>query len=149
MEWTSLEISAVDDLSIVERNKRLVKRRLSALVSWQQLHVFRILLDAMKNSTKPGEAGKEQQLLRNARRESLLIMIVWAAALVWSIVISSILGYGRDAAAVPLVLGMPDWVFWSIVLPWGLCLAFTVWFCFGYMADDDLGRDPEETAANH
>jgi len=29
-------------------------------------------------------------------------------------------------------------------LPWGLCLVFSVWFCFGFMADDDLGKDPEE-----
>jgi hypothetical protein len=45
---------------------------------------------------------------------------------------------------VQLLLGMPTWVFWSVVLPWAICLGFSVWFCFGYMADDDLGRDLEE-----
>jgi hypothetical protein len=39
---------------------------------------------------------------------------------------------------------MPDWVFWSVVLPWGLCFLLSIWFCFWYMADDDLGQDVEE-----
>jgi hypothetical protein len=43
---------------------------------------------------------------------------------------------------------MPAWVFWGVVLPWGVCLLFSVWFCFGYIADDDLGRDPEPGAGH-
>ena len=89
-------------------------------------------------------AGKEQQLLRHARREGLVIMVVWAAALVWSVASAYVLGHHRDAETVTLIFGIPDWVFWSVVLPWGLCLAFSVWFCFAFMADDDLGQDPEE-----
>ena len=42
-----------------------------------------------------------------------------------------------------LILGMPDWVFWSVALPWAVCFVLSTWFCFGYMADDDLGRDQE------
>jgi Protein of unknown function (DUF997) len=94
--------------------------------------------------TPPENTGKEQQLLRHARREGLVIMVVWAAALVWSVTSAYVLGYHRDADTLTLILGIPDWVFWSVVLPWGLCLAFSVWFCFGFMADDDLGQDPEE-----
>jgi hypothetical protein len=89
-------------------------------------------------------AGKEQQLLRHARREGLLIMAVWAAALVWSVGSGYVLGYHRQPQEIGLILGIPDWVFWSVVLPWGICLAFSVWFCFVYMADDDLGHDTEE-----
>ena len=89
-------------------------------------------------------AGKEQQLLRHARREGLLIMIVWAAALVWSVGSGYVLGYGRPPTQIRLIPGIPDWVLWSVVLPWGVCLAFSVWFCFRYMADDDLGQDPDE-----
>ena len=87
---------------------------------------------------------KEQELLRHARREGLLIMAVWALALVWSVGSGYVLGYGRDPQQIRLFLGIPDWVFWSVVLPWGICLAFSVWFCFVFMADDDLGHDPEE-----
>jgi hypothetical protein len=88
--------------------------------------------------------GKEQRLLRNARREGLLIMAVWALCLVWSVGSGYLLGYHRNPDDIRLILGMPDWVFWSVVLPWGLCLLFSAWFCFFYMADDDLGRDPDE-----
>jgi hypothetical protein len=89
-------------------------------------------------------AGREQKLLRHARREGLLIMAVWAAALIWSVGSGYVLGYTRRPQNIGLILGMPDWVFWSVVLPWGTCLGFSAWFCFAYMADDDLGHDPEE-----
>ena len=87
---------------------------------------------------------KEQQLLRHARREGLLIMVVWGACLIWSTVVGYFWGYGRPAEEMTLILGIPDWILWSVVLPWGLCLAFSIWFCFGYMADDDLGQDQPE-----
>jgi hypothetical protein len=104
-------------------------------------------------SQEPDEpTTREQELLRHARREGLLIMAVWAAALVWSVGSGYFLGYTRqppDVALsqpqhVALILGIPVWVFWSVVLPWGACLIFSAWFCFAYMADDDLGHDPEE-----
>jgi hypothetical protein len=101
----------------------------------------------MKDANLPAKSGKEQTLLRHARREGLIIMAVWAIALVWSVGAGYILGYGRDPTAVAeikLVLGMPAWVFWSVALPWAVCLLFSLWFCFIYMTDDDLGQDPIE-----
>ncbi len=97
----------------------------------------------------PAPPGKEQQLLRHARRESLVVMIVWAIALAWSVGCGYVMGYQRSADEMTLILGMPDWVFWSVVFPWGLALLFTVWFCFFFMADDDLGHDPEEKESGH
>jgi len=88
--------------------------------------------------------GKEQRLLRNARREALLIMSLWAAVLIWSVSSGYVFGYHQPASAVPLILGMPAWVVWSVVAPWIVCLLFSVWFCFVFMADDDLGQDQEE-----
>ena len=85
--------------------------------------------------------GKEQRLLRNARREGLVIMTAWAVALFWSVGVSYLFGYGRDPRGIGLVLGMPDWVFWAVALPWGVCLAFSSWFCFWYVADDALGKE--------
>jgi len=93
----------------------------------------------------PETPGKEQQLLRHARREGLLIMVVWAATLVWSVGSGYVLGYHRQAEQIRLILGIPAWVFWSVMLPWAACLLFSVWFCYAYMADDDLGHDPEES----
>ncbi len=86
-------------------------------------------------------SAREQQLLKHARREGLLIMAIWAICLVWSSLSGYFLGYNTQAANVSLILGMPSWIFWSVVLPWSLCLIFSVWFCFSFMADDDLGQD--------
>jgi hypothetical protein len=86
---------------------------------------------------------KEQQLLRHARREGLLIMAVWAAALLWFVGAGYLLGY-QPEREIQLIFGMPDWIVWSVVAPWVVALAFSVWFCFAYMADDDLGQDPGE-----
>lgn len=85
--------------------------------------------------------SREQRLLRHCRREGLLILAVWAVALVWSVVGGILGGYHRDPDDIALILGMPDWVFWSVAAPWAACLAFSALFCFGYMADDDLGAD--------
>ena len=100
--------------------------------------------------------GNEQRLLKNARREGLLILAAWAIALAWSVIVGYLFGYydpqtglnavGRKIADMTFVLGMPDWVFWGVVFPWVLCFGFSTWFCFGYMADDDLGQDPAEGA---
>ncbi|HEV3204689.1 MAG TPA: hypothetical protein VGY77_09905 [Gemmataceae bacterium] len=98
-------------------------------------------MDCHSNSS-----GKEQRLLQNARREGLVIMAVWAAALMWSCLGSYFFGYAknREIADIHVILGMPDWVFWFVTFPWGLCLLFSIWFCFRFMADDDLGQDQEE-----
>ena len=96
----------------------------------------------------PARPGKEQQLLRHARRESLLVMAVWAVALAWSTVCGYVMGYDPHRE-VSLILGMPDWVFWAVVLPWGIVLVFSAWFCFFFMADDDLGQDPDEKGGGH
>src|SRR5262249_18582582 len=100
-------------------------------------------------SKPPRDSGKEQQLLRHARRESYLLLAVWLVALVWSVTAGYLMGYDREPATISLILGMPGWVVWSVVFPWGLCLAFSVWFCFGIMADDDLGQDPEDEEAGN
>src|SRR5204863_351947 len=44
-------------------------------------------------TSPPPPAGKEQQLLRHARREGKLIMTVWALALAWSVGSAYLLGF--------------------------------------------------------
>ena len=102
--------------------------------------MFLFLADESGNAVTQAKR-KEQRLLRNARREGLLVLAVWAVALVWTSLAAYLLGYDRDPSQMGLILGMPDWVFWSVVLPWVICLAFSAWFCFRFMSDDDLGQD--------
>lgn len=59
----------------------------------------------------------------------------------------------RTGLAVPrspddlgIVLGMPDWIFWGVFVPWILCAVFTMLYASWGMSDDDLG--PEAEGAN-
>jgi hypothetical protein len=97
----------------------------------------------MPDTKTPPE--KEQRLLLHARREAFLIMGVWLLALLGSMAVGYFGGYQRSAAEMGLIFGMPDWVFWSVVFPWSLCFGFSIWFCFAFMADDDLGQDADDS----
>jgi hypothetical protein len=89
---------------------------------------------------------KEDPVLRNARREAILIFAVWAAATAFCCTYCYLFGYLRPGR--PLgpddirpILGMPRWFFGGVIVPWAVCLAFIAWFAGSHMADDDLGSD--------
>jgi hypothetical protein len=89
---------------------------------------------------------REDPVLRNARREAVVIFIAWVAATAYSCAYSYFFGYIRPGhelgpADVRPILGIPSWVVWGIIAPWLACAAFTVWFAGFVMADDDLGVD--------
>ncbi|MBM4070879.1 MAG: hypothetical protein FJ271_18290 [Planctomycetes bacterium] len=99
------------------------------------------------------------RLLRNARREMLLILGVTALALVWTVgycflhgyqhapdswVVQSGLASTRSAEDLQQIAGLPDWVFVGIVLPWLMCTAFSIGVCLG-LKDDDLGKEAAST----
>lgn len=118
-----------------------------------------------------------------ARREMLVILILFSTVAVWSIGTCLYMGYpdleasklsladasGRlertdlepsDGATMEptanpstavlerpvqlsMVLGLPAWVFWGIVLPWLVVDVVAVWFCFVWMrpgAPEPAGR---------
>jgi len=79
----------------------------------------------------------------HARREALVILAVWVACLIWSMSVYMWLGYGPAAEGVDLWWGIPRWVVIGIALPWLAADLFAAWFCFFYMADDDLGEARE------
>ena len=104
-------------------------------------------------------------LLRHARREARIILSCWVVSLVYTVSYCYLFGYfshepsgtstGPDVAfalgglapfnrqveslRTPLGLGVPDWVFFGIVLPWLGCIGLTLWFCFRCFREDDLG----------
>lgn len=83
----------------------------------------------------------------HARREAIVIIVIFAITAIWSLSVCYLDGYIRPEQSlenIPLVLGMPRWVFWGIFAPWIFADLATVWFCFFYMTDDDLGEDQEE-----
>jgi hypothetical protein len=64
--------------------------------------------------------------------------VVWFCAMVYSVTYCTLFGYGRTAESLTFVLGFPDWIFWGVILPWGLCTVFSVWFGLCYMQDHEL-----------
>ena len=86
----------------------------------------------------------------HARREAFVIVLLFATFCCWSLAASYFLGYAssNEAQSTAIIAGMPAWVFWGIFVPWIGVDAAAVWFCFFYMADDDLGESDESDSAN-
>jgi hypothetical protein len=70
----------------------------------------------------------------------LVVLLLFFGCFAWTIGTSYWLGYRTmamdEARNVPLVWGMPVWVFWGVLLPWIVVDLLAVWFCFGYMQDE-------------
>lgn len=114
---------------------------------------------------------REDPIMRRCRREAILILSVWFLCFAWSATYCYLNGYlsheprpaskvtGPDIAKVvgplksfdrkpdsltfPLGLGIPDWVFYGIVMPWVFCVVFSLVFCQFIFAEDDLRGDAE------
>ncbi len=82
----------------------------------------------------------EDVLVRRSRRESALALATWLAAMLYTVSYCYLHGYGRSVEDLTFVLWFPDWVFWGIVVPWGVCVLFSCVFAFGIMGDEPLGE---------
>jgi hypothetical protein len=83
----------------------------------------------------------EDTLVRHARREAALALAIWLVAMIYSVGVCYLYGYGRDPDTLSFVLWFPDWVFWGIVVPWIVCTLVSVVFAFGFMGDESLGDE--------
>ena len=103
----------------------------------------------MNNTPSPAPSEECAPVFVNSRREALWIFRVWAVGLVWAVPYCYFTGYDEsvDAATFSTTLGIPTWLFWGILVPWIVADIFTIWFCFCYMQDDDLGGEPETASA--
>jgi hypothetical protein len=77
-------------------------------------------------------------LLKHARREALLALLIWFAAAAYTVGYCTIRAYQSDVAPVPLILGIPSWVVWGVLMPWLVCIVVSWWFAYRCMADDPL-----------
>lgn len=77
----------------------------------------------------------------HSRREAIVIFCIWLAGLLWAVPYCYLNGYAGniDPADVATVWGIPSWLFWGIAVPWVVADLATIWFCFCFMQDDDLG----------
>jgi hypothetical protein len=87
-------------------------------------------------------------VLVSSRREALVIGGLFLVAMTYTVTVCAVMGYDRDPATLKFVLGFPDWIFWGIVVPWGVCIVGS--FVFGglFMRDEVLeGDEPSAEAA--
>ena len=100
----------------------------------------------MSSPASPVESGPVEYdpVFLHSRKEALVIFGLWGVALLWAVPYCYLQGYVQDSGGDPeqlaILWGMPRWVVWGIVVPWLVADLFTTWFCFFYMADDDLGE---------
>jgi Protein of unknown function (DUF997) len=91
----------------------------------------------------------EDPVLRSARREALVVFGVLFTAMAWTVTYCSLHAYpaAPETALEDLefVFGFPKWVFWGILIPWCLCIAFSFWFGGAFMRDEQLMDDPDES----
>jgi hypothetical protein len=91
--------------------------------------------------------GVEDPLIASARREALATMTVWLATMIYTVSYCYTQGYHRTLDDLTFVLGFPDWIFWGIVVPWGVCFLLSAWFSFFFIRDEPLGREQPQNDA--
>ena len=91
--------------------------------------------------------ARENAVVHAARREALLALGTWAVAMLYTVTYCYRNGYGRSVDSLTFVLWFPDWVFWGIVVPWGICILFSTVFAFRLMGAESLGADTGDEQA--
>lgn len=86
----------------------------------------------------------------HSRREALIILALWAAALAWVVPYCYVYGYHDvpDPAQLEMVFGIPSWVFWGVLMPWIACTLMTIVICVWFIKDDDLENGAASEQSN-
>ena len=77
------------------------------------------------------------QSYRQSLRELRCIVAAWAVFAIWNVTAGSLLAFQLPEAGEPVatVLGMPKWVFITVLLPWLGGNVFILWFALRFMKD--------------
>lgn len=87
----------------------------------------------------------EDPVVRNGRRESVVVFATWLVAMTYTIGYCALYGYNRSIEDLKFVFGFPDWIFYGVLLPWLACIVFSVYFGLTFMQDENLGEElPEQ-----
>jgi hypothetical protein len=79
------------------------------------------------------------EIRSHARREAVVVLLVWLAATSYTVGYCVWHGYGWESEEITFVFGFPAWVFWGIIAPWFACVIFAWWFAYRFMTDEPLG----------
>lgn len=84
------------------------------------------------------DSQTDDPLLRSSRREALVTIIVFVIAISYTVGYCTLHGYKTSEEELQLVWGIPDWIMWGVLLPWGVCTLFHCWFSTFIMQDHPL-----------
>ncbi len=84
-------------------------------------------------------------VVTHAYREAVVVLAVWLVGIAWTVGYCAITGYNVPPEQIQITLGMPNWIFWGILVPWILIVLFTIWFGLFYIVDDELVRGQDES----
>lgn len=86
-------------------------------------------------------SAPSRPLVENARREALVVAVVWLGMMLYTTLYCWQNGNGRTLENLTYVWGFPDWIFWGVIVPWYGCLIFSIVFAYAFMQDTPLGDD--------
>lgn len=126
----------------------------------------------------PADGWEEDHIYRNSLREARFILGLWTCCFLYTVSYCYLFGYlsheplpsatgsavgswfgpleawnrDPDSVTYPLGLGIPDWVFYGIAIPWVVCVVLSFWYGLFMFSEDDLsavdGEQPESREAN-
>ena len=103
----------------------------------------------MDSKLSPNEKDRAEldPVFLNSRREAIVIFAIWVLAMLWAVPYCFFNGYylNLDPENLRTIWGIPNWVFWGIVVPWLAADIFTIWFCLFFVSEDDLGENESGT----
>lgn len=80
----------------------------------------------------------EDPLVRSTRREAIVTAVIFTTALTYTVGYCATYGYGRSLESLTFIFGLPDWVFWGILAPWGVCTLLSCGLSVMFMRDEVL-----------
>ena len=98
------------------------------------------------NESPDAKQPRLDPVFAHARREGLVMLAIWAGGFVWTVGYCAWAGYGEATAELPLILGLPHWIFWGVFAPWVATGLAAVGFALWGMADDDLEPPPAQAS---
>ena len=124
----------------------------------------------MRHRRSADQELQEEAVYRHCLREAISIFALWTCCFIYTVTYCYLNGYlahelhskptgpsgsalggrfGRfwrdpTSLSMPLGLGIPDWVFYGIVIPWLLCILLTFGFLLFLYREDDLGELKDE-----
>ena len=84
---------------------------------------------------------EEDPVLVSSRREAIAVSAIFVAAMAYTVTYCAWYGYDGDADDLRFIFGFPAWVFWGIIVPWGVWTVVSVLFSAFYMRDEQLVDD--------